>query len=305
MSGKALTPLSQLKTLLLIVNPVSGRRVSVRLLPDIIAKLSEYGYLVSVLITTKQCDATEFAKEYGESFDAVACIGGDGTLNETVTGLYRGLVTKPFAYIPTGSTNVFAITHSIPFDVVLAAEKIGLGRPESIDLGSFGEEKIFSYVAAFGAFSWLSYTTPQDMKNLLGHSAYLLDAVKDLPKITHHHLRFTVADGVHEGDYIFGAVCNATSVAGTFSLPRSEVDTGDGIFEVLLVKKPNSLIDLQSIITGVLTEDYSTPFLDFFHAGSLEIDAPEDLEWALDGERFDGMSHISVRNLHGALKLIK
>lgn len=296
-------PFSELKKMMLIINPVSGRRTSLRFLPDIIRIFYENRYAVTVFSTGKAGDATEYAKIYANEFDIIVCIGGDGTLNESITGIVESGCDIPLGYIPSGSTNDFASCHGISSDMLTAALNIATGKPKSVDLGKIGNH-YFTYVAAFGAFSWLSYTTPQNLKNRLGHSAYLLDAVKDLPKIKSHHLKFDVGDFVCEGDYIFGAVCNSTSVAGTISLPEDIVDTGDGRFEVLLVHEPQTIIDFQNIVHGVLTQDYSSPFLDFFQASSLKIEAPSELEWSLDGERGEGSAEISVANCRHKLTLI-
>lgn len=296
-------PFSELKKMMLIINPVSGRRTSLRYLPDIIRIFYENRYAVTVFSTGKAGDATEYAKIYANEFDIIVCIGGDGTLNETITGIVESGCDIPLGYIPSGSTNDFASCHGISSDMLTAALNIATGKPKSVDLGKIGNH-YFTYVAAFGAFSWLSYTTPQNLKNRLGHSAYLLDAVKDLPKIKSHHLKFDVGDFVCEGDYIFGAVCNSTSVAGTISLPEDIVDTSDGRFEVLLVHEPQTIIDFQNIVHGVLTQDYSSPFLDFFQASSLKIEAPSELEWSLDGERGEGSAEISVANCRHKLTLI-
>lgn len=296
-------PFSELKKMMLIINPVSGRRTSLRFLPDIIRIFYENRYAVTVFSTGKAGDATEYAKIYANEFDIIVCIGGDGTLNETITGIVESGCDIPLGYIPSGSTNDFASCHGISSDMLTAALNIATGKPKSVDLGKIGNH-YFTYVAAFGAFSWLSYTTPQNLKNRLGHSAYLLDAVKDLPKIKSHHLKFDVGDFVCEGDYIFGAVCNSTSVAGTISLPEDIVDTSDGRFEVLLVHEPQTIIDFQNIVHGVLTQDYSSPFLDFFQASSLKIEAPSELEWSLDGERGEGSAEISVANCRHKLTLI-
>ncbi len=294
---------SQLKKLMLIINPVSGRRTSLRFLPDIIGTFSANDCAVTVFPTAKRGDATEFASSYGAEFDLIVCIGGDGTLNEVISGIVRGGCRTPLGYIPSGSTNDFAACHGISSDMLEAARNIVNGKPKSIDIGRFGEQ-YFAYVAAFGAFSWLSYTTPQNLKNMLGHSAYLLDAVKDLPKIKAHHLKLDLGEFTCEGDYIFGAVCNSTSVAGTITLPKTVVDTGDGKFEVLLVHEPQTLIDFQSILLGVFTQDYSSPFLDFFQTDSLSICAPEELDWSLDGERGRGAARHEIENLGGRLTLI-
>lgn len=288
---------------MLIINPVSGRRVSLRFLPDIIGIFSANDCAVTVFPTAKRGDATDFAMHYGNEFDLIVCIGGDGTLNEVISGIIRGNCNTPLGYIPSGSTNDFAACHGISSDMLEAAQNIVDGKPKSIDIGKFGDQ-YFAYVAAFGAFSWLSYTTPQNLKNMLGHSAYLLDAVKDLPKIKAHHLAIDVDEFTCEGDYIFGAVCNSTSVAGTITLPKTVVDTGDGKFEILLVHEPRTLIDFQSILLGVFTQDYSSPFLDFFQADTLKISAPEDLDWSLDGERGKGAHRHEIENLSGRLTLI-
>lgn len=294
---------SQLKKLMLIINPVSGRRTSLRFLPDIIGIFSANDYAVTVFPITKSGDAADFAMCYGNEFDLIVCIGGDGTLNEVISGIIRGDCRTPLGYIPSGSTNDFAACHGISSDMLEAAQNIVNGKPKSIDIGKFGKQ-YFSYVAAFGAFSWLSYTTPQNLKNMLGHSAYLLDAVKDLPKIKAHHLKLDLGEFTCEGDYIFGAVCNSTSVAGTITLPKTVVDTGDGKFEILLIHEPRTIIDFQNILLGVFTQDYSSPFLDFFQAESLKISAPEDLDWSLDGERGKGAERHEIENLAGRLTLI-
>ena len=288
---------------MLVFNPVSGRRLSQRFLPDIIKVFSDRGCAVTAFPTGKQGDATEFARLYSPEFDLVVCIGGDGTLNETISGLMLSGTCVPLGYIPSGSTNDFAACHGISSDMLEAAQNIVNGKPKSIDIGKFGKQ-YFSYVAAFGAFSWLSYTTPQNLKNMLGHSAYLLDAVKDLPKIKAHHLKLDLGEFTCEGDYIFGAVCNSTSVAGTITLPKTVVDTGDGKFEILLIHEPRTIIDFQNILLGVFTQDYSSPFLDFFQAESLKISAPEDLDWSLDGERGKGAERHEIENLAGRLTLI-
>lgn len=303
MSKSPQEPYSELKKLLLIINPVSGKKTALQYLSDIIRVFTDSGFAVTVFPTGKRGDAAEYVSRYADRFQAVVCIGGDGTLNETVCGLVQNGAGTPLGYIPAGSTNDFAACHGISSDIITAAGNIADGSIKEIDLGDFGGRN-FAYVAAFGIFSWLSYTTPQGLKNILGHSAYIIDAVKDLPKLKSEQLKFKVGDAVYEGDFIFGAVCNSTSIAGTITLPSDIVDTGDGIFEVLLVHKPRNVLDLQSLLAGVFTHDYSSPFLEFFRTDSLEIESPEGLEWALDGERYVGSGTINVSVLKRKLKLL-
>ena len=272
------------KKAMLIINPVSGKRLVLKYIPQIIRSLMDAGYVVSTFITSCRGEATEFVKTLGRRYDLVVCTGGDGTLNEVLTGLAEEEIDVPLGYIPCGSTNDFANSHQLSTDIPTAAHNIADGRMRRYDIGRFGD-KYFSYVAAFGAFSWLSYTTDQRLKNTLGHTAYILDAIRDLYKIKPEHLSFTTDTGeVYEGDYIFGAVCNSTSVAGTITLPADLVDTADGVFEVLLVKMPETIIELNEIISAILTQKYTCPLISFFQARSVDVINSPGLTWSLDGE---------------------
>ena len=287
---------------LLIVNPVSGKRAVIRYIPDIIRSLMDAGYLVTATVTAQRGEAKELAASLGGGCDLICCTGGDGTLNEVVSGLAAEGIEVPLGYIPCGSTNDFAISRNLSPDIPTAAKRAAEGIVRRYDIGRFGDS-FFSYVAAFGAFSWLSYTTDQNLKNVLGHTAYILDAIKDLYKIKPIRLQLE-ANGVHYDDeYIFGAICNSTSVAGTITLPESIVKTCDGIFEILLIKMPKTVMDLDQIIRGLLAQDYSSPLIDFFQARELDLICPADLEWALDGEYFVTRDRVHVSVMPGFLKL--
>lgn len=290
------------KTALLIINPVSGKKQVLKFIPNIIRSLMEGGYAPTVMVTGDRGEATDFARDYGAGYDLVCCTGGDGTLKETLTGLAMADIHVPLGYIPCGSTNDFALSHNLALDIPAAAENIASGRQAVYDIGRFDDE-YFSYVAAFGAFSWLSYTTDQNLKNVLGHTAYILDGIKDLPKIKPQHMRVT-ADGVlHEDDYIFGAVCNSISIAGTIELPRSVVDTCDGLLEVLLVKTPKTLIEFNGIVSGLLIQNYSSPLIEFFQAKNIIAESSEGVEWALDGESSGCKTAVEIQPMPGFLTL--
>jgi diacylglycerol kinase (ATP) len=291
------------KKAMLIVNPVSGKKLVIRYIPNIIRKLMDAGYMVTTFITSRRGEATEFVCRYARDFDLVCCTGGDGSLNEVLTGLAMENIDIPLGYIPCGSTNDFAISHQLPTDILTAADSIAQGHGKRYDIGRFGDN-YFSYVAAFGAFSWLSYTTDQKMKNALGHTAYILDAIKDVYKIKPEHVAVTANGNTYEDDYIFGAVCNSTSIAGTIELPADLVDTADGIFEVLLVKMPETILDLNSIINSLLNKDYSNPLVTFFQASSIDIVNAPDLFWALDGERSGGYEKIHIEPINQFLNLL-
>ena len=288
---------------LLIVNPVSGKKLVLRYISEIIRTLMDAGYLVTVAITQGRGEATALAGEIGRNYQLVCCAGGDGTLNETISGIAHCGLDVPIGYIPCGSTNDFAQSHALEADIRTAAKMIASGRQTRYDIGRWGEDRYFTYVAAFGAFSWLSYTTDQNMKNLLGHTAYILDGIKDLSKIKPEHVVLT-ADGVrYEDDFIFGAICNSLSVAGVFELSPDDVDTSDGVFEMLLVKMPKTLIDLEEIVRGMMTQDYSSSFITFRHVSHVVVENPPGLEWSLDGESSGVFDNVSVDLLPKFLNL--
>lgn len=291
-----------LKPALLIINPVSGKRMVLRNVAQIIRILMDAGYKVTTMITGKKGDGTAFAASFGRDYQLICCTGGDGTLNEVIHGLATANIDVPLGYIPCGSTNDFASSHQLSVDIPTAAARIADGRSTRYDIGRFGDH-FFSYVAAFGAFSWLSYTTDQRMKNALGHTAYILDAIKDMYKIKPEHVKVTADGTTYEDDYIFGAVCNSTSIAGTIELPSGVVDTADGIFEILLVKMPNTILELNSIITSILTQDYSNPFITFAQAKSIDIVNSPGLLWALDGECSGGYDTIHIEPMPRFLNL--
>ena len=203
------------KKLLFIVNPRAGKTKSRAPLFDAVSIFSKAGYLVRVAETRRHGDATELAERCGGDFDLVVCHGGDGTLNETVNGIMRLPREKrpPLSYLPGGSTNDFAASLSISSDPALAAQSAMRLQPRDLDVGVFNE-KNFVYVASFGAFTRTAYTVPQDIKNMFGHFAYLLEGVKDLETLCPYPMKITADGEVFEGEYLFGAVCNSTSIAG-------------------------------------------------------------------------------------------
>ncbi len=293
------------RKLLLIVNPVAGRKQALRLLADIVRVFMDAGYLVSVMVTGAPGDAAAFTERYGAKHDAVVCVGGDGTLSETVAGALRCGADVPLGYIPAGSTNVFAVSHGLSADILTAAKNIALGGVKRIDAGWFNQRS-FSFIAAFGAFSWSSYTTPQNLKNMLGSPAYILDGMINLPKIRPIHIRIDAGQEMHEGDYLFGAVCNLFSFPGLLKLPEGKVHTDDGLFEVILIREPVSLLEWQAAINSVLSGKFDSNVIEFFQANELTICSDETVAWALDGE-YEGSGSgetIRVTNQSKAVHLL-
>ena len=295
-----------MKKLLLIVNPCAGKKKANPHLTNIISVFNHADYEVTVHVTAQSGEATTVAAERGSAFDLLVCIGGDGTFNEVITGADRlDPISRPvLGYIPAGSTNDFANSLHLDKDPVEAARNIVKGKVQTLDIGKFNG-RCFSYIASFGAFTHASYATPQNLKNLLGHTAYLLESVKELTSIRSHHVRFTTEDGrVYEDDYIFGAISNSTSVAGVLTLDPQIVDMNDGLLELLLVRKPHSLLELSNCIKALGTHDYDSPMLTLLSTPSVKIEAPEDMDWTLDGEFQEGSTNCSVVNCHSAINII-
>lgn len=293
-----------MKKLLLILNPCSGKKKASHALADVVNVFNRGGYDVTVYITAARGDATTVVAQRAPEFDLVVCAGGDGTFNETISGLLAGGHDTPIGYLPAGSTNDFASSLHLSKNLVEAARDIVEGTPRRLDVGRFND-RYFSYVASFGAFTRASYATSQNVKNALGHLAYLLSGIKELAYIRSRRLRFTLDDGrVLEDEYIFGAISNSTSVAGILTLSEDLVDMNDGVFELLLVRKPENLLELNDCVLALTTQDYHTPMLTFTSARSVEIEAPEDMDWTLDGEREPGRAHCRAENLHDAIRIV-
>ena len=291
-----------MKKLLLIMNPRSGKQKAQGKLAEIIAMFNRADYEVTVHMTAARADATKVAAERGANYEL---IGGDGTFNEVISGLYSVGCTTPVGYIPAGSTNDFANSLDLQKNMLLAAQDIIDGTPGPLDIGQFNG-RYFSYIASFGAFTRTSYATPQSLKNLLGHTAYLLSGITELARIRSRRLKFTLEDGtVLEDDYIFGAISNSTSVAGILTLDPKRVDLHDGLLELLLVRKPHSLLELSDCIIALTNQDYSVPMVTLKSTARLEIEAPADMDWTLDGEHQPGCAHCTVENLHNAIYLVK
>ena len=292
-----------MKKLLFIVNPRSGRTKSRAPLFDAVARFSQAGYLVYVHMTDGPGDATRVARELGEQFDLVVCSGGDGTLNETISGLMQ-LSRRPWVgYLPNGSTNDFAASLHIPSQTENATEAIVRGDPFPLDIGTHNGRS-FAYVASFGAFTRSSYSAPQATKNALGHFAYILEGLGDLDSLRPYHCR-VVADGeIFEGDFIFGAVCNSTSLGGLVKLNPDRVKMDDGKFELLLLRTPKTALDLQNLIVAITSMEYDYPGVIFRHVKSVTVDTQDDIPWSLDGEYAPSEPHVEIRNVPGAIDLV-
>ena len=292
------------KKLLMIVNPKAGRHKARGPLFDAAAVLSQGGYLLSIHNTTAQPgDAAAAAEAAGGVYDAVAAVGGDGTLNEVVNGLMRLEHPPLLGYLPQGSTNDFASSLRLPGKPAEAAAAMLSGTPRRLDVGCWND-RYFVYVASFGAFTRSSYTASQAAKNALGHFAYILEGMKDLNSLRPYRVRIT-ADGEElDGEYLFGAVCNATSVGGLMKLDPDGVVLDDGKFELLLIPNPKTAQDLQNLVLARLDQRYDREGLVFRHAASIHLETEEELPWSLDGEYAPSLPAVDIENRCRALEML-
>ena len=289
---------------LMIMNPVSGKLGLIRHFKEITQLFKDAGYTLDIRCTSGKGSAQEIVKSAAHDKDIIICAGGDGTLNDIINGIMDAKLDLPIGYIPCGTTNDFASSVGLSKNVIKAAKDIISGTPKSVDVGKFGNS-YFSYVASFGAFTQSSYATPQNMKNTLGHFAYVLEGVKELPYLKPIKLTITTETGeIFSDEYALGAVANSTSIAGIIKLDSARVDMSDGEFEVILIKYPKNIMDLNNIVISLNTNDFENPSINFFHAKKLVIESEEAIQWSLDGECFEASKKETIKNYQKAITVI-
>lgn len=276
--------------MLFVFNPHSGKgHIKTKLL-EIINIFTVAGYEVTTYPTQKPNDAYEEVAKADGMYECIVCSGGDGTLNEVIGAVLTHKVSKPrIGYIPAGSTNDFASTLGLPKTMVKAAKTIVDGRVFACDIGKFND-RYFNYVAAFGAFTDISYSTPQNVKNVFGHQAYILESMKSFTKIEAVHMDIRNGSHVITGDFIYGMIANTESVGGFKGLCGSEISLDDGLFEVTLVKEPLNAMDMQLIASGLLSDSGDNPMVIRFKTDHLMIESEPPVSWTLDGE-YGGKHH--------------
>lgn len=290
--------------LLLIINPKSGKGTIRSRLLEVTDIFIKEGYDVTIYISQKVGDAREKVERVARYYDLVICSGGDGTLDEVISGMMESERKCPIGYIPSGSTNDFANSLEIPKNIVTAAKRITEFHEFPCDIGCFNSD-YFVYVAAFGLFTDVSYETNQDMKNLLGHMAYLLEGAKKLTNIKSYHMTAKI-DGETEisGEFIYGMITNSTSVGGFKNITGKNVKLDDGLFEVTLVRMPKNIVELQAIISALLTQTPDDKYFFQTRARKIELVSEELVPWALDGEYGGEHTEVSIRNAEKALTLL-
>lgn len=301
--------MSEKKQMLLVINPRSGKAQVRNRLLEILDIFSKAGYQVQVYITQAALDARDRVLADGAGKDLIVCCGGDGTLNETISGMMEIDDCPQLGYIPAGSTNDFATSLHIPRQMADAARTVVEGKPYPVDIGCFCDDRYFVYVAGFGAFTEVSYLTPQDKKNMLGHQAYMLEGVKSLASIKSYPMRITweeedLEEKSLEGEFIFGMVTNTISVGGFKGLVNQKVALNDGLFEVLLIRTPRTPLELSNIVSDLFLRDtQSSEQVYKFKTKALQVHSEEPVDWVLDGEFGGSRNDVWVENLRCRIEI--
>lgn len=290
----------------ILINPSAGRQVILQKLTAVYDAFASTGDEPVLELTASPSHAAAVLdRTILQKPDVIVCCGGDGTLSTTVNRLLNAGADLPLGYIPAGTTNDFANFLGLPKDPAQAAELIAGGEPAPIDVGRFGGQ-YFIYVASFGAFTQTSYATTQSLKNSLGHLAYVLEGIKELPTLKSYPVRVETAEGdVYEGDYLFGSVSNSTSLGGVIKLDGEKVDPIDGKFELTLVKQPKNLYELNRILPALMGGKADEELITFVHTAGASFTCAEPMPWSLDGEYASGGTDVRVEALHGALRLFR
>ena len=293
-----------MKRLLFVYNPHAGKGMLAPKVSDVVDIFVKAGYEVVIYPTQAYHDAYKKISEYDAStYDLVVCSGGDGTLDEVVTGMMKREDRDPIGYIPAGTTNDFANSLHIPKDVLKAADNAVNGSEFCCDVGKF-IDGIFVYIAAFGLFTDVSYETKQELKNVLGHLAYLLEGTKRLFNIPSYRIKVEHDGEVIEDEFVFGMVTNSRSVGGFRNMIGKEVAFDDGLFEVTLIKTPKNPIALQEIIASLLIEQVDTKHMYTFKTGKITFESIEEIPWTLDGEYGGSHDEVVIENLQKQLHLM-
>ena len=283
--------------LLFIFNPHSGKGQIKNNLVDIVDIMVKAGYDVTIYTTQARADATRKVMEEAANFERIVCSGGDGTLDEVVTGLIKSDTNTPIGYIPAGSTNDFANSLGIPKEMVKAAE-VAVGKnPFPCDIGDFNSDT-FVYVAAFGLFTEVSYKTSQQLKNIFGHVAYIMEGAKHLHDILSYNMQVEYEGHVFQDEFIYGMVTNSVSVGGFKGMTGTDVKLDDGVFEVTLIKKPHNPIELNEILACLTNMIDDSDLIYSFKTNEVKITAREQIAWTLDGEFGGEHEEVLIQNLH-------
>ena len=294
------------KKILFIYNPYAGKGRIRLYLSSIIEFYVKHGYEVIIYSTQEEKDATRIVKEclVRDDYDFVISSGGDGTLNEVISGMIQLNKKVNIGFIPSGTTNDFAYSLGLPKNILEAAETVLKGEPFPCDIGKLNG-KFFAYAAAFGIFTDTSYATPQTTKNILGRLAYILEGIKSIPKWKSHHVKILSGDRLIEDEFIYGMIANSSSVGGFKGITGKDVMLDDGVFEGVFIKVPHSVLELQTIINDLMHGNTESEHIIYLPVKKLELLSGRSIKWTIDGEYGGKYKRVQIENLKQATTIIR
>ena len=292
------------KKLMLILNPVAGNGNGVLSIGPAMEVLYKGGYIPTVFYTSGVGEATKLVLEHAKEYDCVTCVGGDGTLSETVAGLAQMDSPPPLGYIPQGTANDVATSLRLPKNPIQAAKTIVRGKAVKQDVGKFNDNDYFTYIAAFGAFTEVSYETPREYKQTLGHLAYVIQGMSQLPRLSYYPTVVEYDEGVIAADLLFGGVSNTKSVGGIVKLKKTDVELNDGLFEVLLIRNPSNVIELNKIASNILSGNFSGNNITMIQSKRVKFTFDRPVKWTRDGEAGGAHQEVVLENLHSAISIM-
>lgn len=294
-----------MKNLLFVYNPKAGKGQLEENVEKIVRIFGKAGFSTTVHATTCKGDGTVFVKAYLEAADnkdyksrnaeilqecddvvmpdRIVCAGGDGTLQEVMRAVVASGLNIPVGIIPTGSTNDFGYSLGLPEGILPAAKRAATGAPFECDVLNFYDRNLV-YTAAFGLFSEVSYATPQDLKNRLGHFAYILHGAKTILQTRKIHAKVTYDDGVIDEDLLLGMIVNAKSVGGFRKITGPGVELDDGKTELMLVKWPKNPVQLVKILYAALSHKTEGEYFKILHTSKAVFEFDKNIKWSFDGE---------------------
>ncbi|MBE6836788.1 MAG: diacylglycerol kinase family lipid kinase [Ruminococcus sp.] len=292
-----------MKKLLFVFNPNAGKSTIKDSLCDIIDIFTKGGYEVTAYPTQARLDGYQKILDDASKYDLVVSSGGDGTMSESIKGIMNSGAGVPIGYIPAGTVNDFAHSMDISKNMVDAANAVVKGVPFSYDVGSFNGD-YFCYVAAFGAFTDVSYETPQSTKNIFGHLAYLMEAVKRIKDLEAFDITVEHDGEVYRDDFVVGLVSNTISIGGLSNLVAKGVVFDDGLFEVTLIKTPNSPLELSKILNCLIMKNLDPKYFYSFKTSRVRFTSEQEIKWTLDGESGGSYTVADIEALRQAVKII-
>lgn len=289
---------------LTIINPTSGKGNIANYANEIKHNLEKQNMEVNMQLTKKGYNAKKIILDNIEGQDLILICGGDGTFNEAVSAIMETGVQISIAYIPLGTTNDLARSLNMPIKDISITKKLLESKAKVLDIGKFNEDRYFTYIAAFGVMTDVSYKTSQKAKNKYGKIAYYLKAIKELIKIPTYKVKIKFDEEELEGEFIYGGISNSMSIAGFKWFNEEDIDLSDGKFEAIFIRKPKKLSGYFRLLNDFRHKDYmvNRDFV-YFKASNIQIQTDKNVAWTIDGEYAGDINFVEIKNINKAIEL--